>query len=257
MVYRRTRNYAARRRRMGRYAILRKRMHGYRPLFQRTGLSVGRYNNPIHYFKRTYSMSNAVGLSIGGVLTKTTNALIHTTTVGALTTEYSSFAFYFQLNDVVNATEFTLLFDKYRPLGVVVKLVPFWGTSESAAAGAGYAQPTAILHSVIDYDDASTPTASEAGVDTLRQYANYKMRHLSGMKPLRRFWRPKAAIATYSGTFTSYAQESRAVLWFDMNSPNVQFYSYKGIIETNPCGLAQQLYIKAEATVYLALKDIR
>jgi len=118
---------------------------------------------------------------------------------------------YFQLSNVVDNASWRSCFDAYRIVRVYVEFVPF-GITASANATLGQ------FVSVIDYDDA-TPVTS----DTLLQYDTAMMVQ-SGLYHERRLV-PRTAKALYSGTFTSYGQDTTP--WIDTDSPSVQHFGIK------------------------------
>lgn len=135
--------------------------------------------------------------------------------IAALTTNDVLGTMVFALSDLPNYTEFTSLFDQYRIIEVEVRFIPYAGNS--ACGPYGYSKPDLLV--VADYDDA-TPPATTAG---LLQYENLQIVH--GNAPLTVRVRPHAALAAYSGAFTSYANVEH--MWMDSGSPNVQHYGVK------------------------------
>ncbi len=123
----------------------------------------------------------------------------------------------FQLSDLPNATDFTSLFDQYRFLEVRFKFVPTSAPFGPSTSATDFPK----LMTVIDYDDATSP----ASADELRQYDTLQI--TPNTKAVERIIQPpRAALAAYSGAFTSYA-ESTLDQWFDCASDGIQFYGLK------------------------------
>jgi hypothetical protein len=114
-------------------------------------------------------------------------------------------AYAFTLSQLPNYTVFTACFDRYRILCVQVQFNPA-------------ATVTSDLSTAIDYDDANSPTAEIQQRDTgmVVPCGNY----------FERTFRPRIAVAAYSGAFTSYANMP-SNLWIDCASPQVQYFGLK------------------------------
>jgi len=117
------------------------------------------------------------------------------------------------LNSFPGYLDFTSLFDLYRIVRVQVVFTP---TSQNSFSGP--------LMTVIDYDDAATPTS----IGALTQYQTLQITP-SG-STVDRVFTPRIAVAAYSGSaFTSYASSS--LQWIDSNSPAVPHYGLKYAVE--------------------------
>jgi len=114
----------------------------------------------------------------------------------------------FILGQVPEVTSLTSIFDAYRIIQAEISFVPLLSNVA-----------TPPLYTVIDYDDASPLTSLGATLeyDTLLITQSGQLNH--------RVLTPRTALAAYSGSFTSYAQNSRT--WVDAASPNVQYYGVK------------------------------
>jgi len=131
------------------------------------------------------------------------------TQISASTTVDTLGALNFQLNNFVNSSELTALFDQYRLHYIEVDFI--------------YVNPASVIapfYTVIDYDDSNAP----ASVNELLQYATL-MHTAPGQEHQRRL-NPRFDYAAYSGTFTSYAV-SNVGDWVDVASPTVQYYGIK------------------------------
>jgi len=123
------------------------------------------------------------------------------------------YAFQFLLSYVPSYTEFTALYDQYQIAAVHLRFVPTVNTSTPLDPLQGFI----IL--AVDYDDSTTP----ANIDALYQYGSAAV--FGAGKEIRFTLRPRAALAAYSGAFTSYANFGN--MWIDIASSNVQHYGLK------------------------------
>jgi hypothetical protein len=110
-------------------------------------------------------------------------------------------------------------FDQYR-----INCVRFTIAPQNNAIGLVTNSTTALvpLYFVIDYDDA---TALSTEADAL-QYNNVVV--LNPGESANRLFRPKMAVAAYTGTFTGYANMEPQ--WLDAASPTIQHYGVKVLI---------------------------
>lgn len=250
MVFTRRRRTTFRRRRP---AFRRRRpMMRRRKLGLRKTVKIG-----MHFFKRNTSCNTMTlftrASSVGSSNISNGYWLPQTNAAPALPAYYS-FAMGFCLNDVPSATEFTLLFDQYMIKGVALKITPVHTSSDyptSSYSNGG------MLHLISDYDDMDVPATAETAIDDMRQRIGYTTTNIATGRPIRKYIRPHIALATYaSGAFTSYANAKSQ--WLDCNSPNVQHYGIKGILEIwQNHSSAVTLPFKVEATYYLAFRNPR
>jgi len=131
------------------------------------------------------------------------------------TSQFASFAFTLQNNFGDETSSIATLYDQYRCVMVEVDILP--SASENLAAVATLTSGT--YFSVIDYDDATNLTTVQKALD----YPNVLIRR--SYEKSTRTLVPRAAIAAYSGVFTSFANV--AGLWYDMASTGVQYYGVK------------------------------
>lgn len=209
-------------------------------------------------FMRVTTFSNSANLQVDGVvLQKGASAMTINVNGSGGVIQYGAFAFKINLSDVNNVTEFTSLFDRYKIKKVKVVLTPFFNMGVTGAAySAGSAQANVLVHTAIDYDDVTIPSADDAGINILRQYETYKVTRL-GSRRLVRTWTPRFAQAVYgSGAFTSYVQGSKTI-WLDCASPDIEHYGLKGVVEVNNTLANAIFYVKCEYTAYLEFKATR
>lgn len=143
---------------------------------------------------------------------KTFRVNLTTQVITTSTTVPTAGAYSFTLNALNNAAEFTSLFDQYRLVQVVAEFYPDNNTE-------GFP-----IYTVIDYDDAATP-ASEA---IMQEYSTLQTTSAASGY-FQRVLNPRAAIAAYSGAFTSFASAPRS-MWMDVASPSIQYYGLKYFI---------------------------
>lgn len=133
-------------------------------------------------------------------------------------------AYSFAVSGGAGSSEYLGLFDQYRIDAVECWLEPF------------AAQGTTVFSEVvsaIDLDDANTPTTVaqvQARQDSLCTGGGAGHYHV---------WTPHAAIATYSGVFTSFANVVKP--WIDSGSPNVQHYGLKIACAVTPAVISYHL----------------
>lgn len=163
---------------------------------------------PSHFFKRTEYLPQFVQ-AIGGA-------------------PASGFGKEFALNNLVNVTEFTSLFDQYRILGINIRFIPKVNVT---MPGLGPATPGAPqLITVIDYDNASAPPA----IDEVLQYENMALTTANGEIHQRCFKPAVTPEIFQTALATGYA--SRRDQWLDCNSDAVPHYGIRGWV--TPAGAA-------------------
>jgi len=130
-------------------------------------------------------------------------------------TTLSSFAaLYFTAGALDQISALTAVFDQYR-----IDEVELWIIPRLLGGLGNGTQEAGLLHSVIDYDDASNLTTVQQALD----YTNVVVS--SGSCGHYRRWKPHCAVAAYSGSFTSYINEESP--WIDAASTAVQHYGVK------------------------------
>lgn len=205
------------------------------------------------------TVSPVYGVTVNGGLASFGSNMVFST--GALpgTMYYAGMSINFQLRDVPNASEITSLWDRYKLVGVKLRLIPYATSVESGAAvNASYQQTGLLVHSVVDFDDSNVPTATDAGIDALRQYPSYRCENINkkGGRGLSRYIKPRLAVAAFANSaFTSYKNEKFS--WIDMAYPAVEGYGYKAVFEAVGPGGTFNFYFKMEATYYIVVRDMR
>lgn len=119
----------------------------------------------------------------------------------------------FELSQVDQSADFTAIFDQYRIKEVEWWFIPRMSVSQSGTANTGN------IVSVVDYDDDTTLPNLTTGLD----YQNALLS--AGTTGHYRRFVPHAAIAAFSGSFTSYVNATSP--WIDAASPGVRHYGIK------------------------------
>jgi hypothetical protein len=119
----------------------------------------------------------------------------------------------FTFGDVVQQSSFATLFDQYK-----IAEVEVWISPVISAASASVPAPV-TWYSVVDYDDATSPTA----LSTFQQYTNVVTTPTTSGHYIR--FKPHVAESLYSGAFTSFGNIKAP--WIDVASPSVQHYGIK------------------------------
>lgn len=225
-----------------------------------------RYTAP-HSYKRVASSTDLNTLSListsvsGAGSVVLTGPFILYQTSNSIGPTYAGFGVAFTLAALPGAADFTTLYDKYKILGVSVKLFPVFAVglaSETVAAGGYFG---GMIHSVLDYDDNSAPTASEAGLKELRERVGYRMNNMlaTGSRQicLRRYFRPRIRIQVDSGAGTGKMQVNRAQ-WLDMQDVDIPHFGIKWLLEGYNSTLAQAVHtFKLDATYYIKCGGVR
>lgn len=226
--------------------------------FRRQGQSL--INAPIR-FKRTVTSKDFqfVNVSNTGGMTVdigSANGLFFCTVPATQGIYYASVAQAFALKDDPNRAELTAICEKYKLTGVKVRLIPAWNSVNAEnISNKQNSDMTGWIHSVIDYDDYVAATATDTGINALRQYANYKM--TSATKGLSRFIRPKMAQPVYRDGVSSAYMPTTAK-YIDEIYDDVEHYGLKFVIEIlNPSSDIRTMAFKWENTYYFTLKDRR
>lgn len=237
--------------------------------FSRNSLRRSKIISGVHWFKRTLTWGQDTVVSAaftagngqnGGTMTTSAGNLELVTTaastVGA--NSYLSMAYTPMVVNLPVIADFANLFDAYQIRKVVFKISPY---ASVVTNGATNAEPdfSPNLHYVIDHDDATLPSAGEAGIDLLKQYTSYKCKRLvsSGRKPITIVLKPRAQGYVYNGAAVPGMEIKRGT-WLDMANLNVAHYGLKGVFEwINPAATESHFFMRCETTYYLKFKGVR
>lgn len=153
-------------------------------------------------------------------------------------------SYLFKLSSVIDSTDFTNLYDRYKINGIRLKIMY---QADSASVGGLGVLP--IFNYCPDYDDAAVPSSLNA-VET-KQKARSII--LTANKPVSIFVKPKVASALYQSLLTGYAVSKAPFI--NSTYPDVQHYGLKTWINNfyAPAGANNQITI--QATYYLSCKD--
>lgn len=123
----------------------------------------------------------------------------------------------FSLDSLPNYTEITSLFDQYRIIEARAQFIPL---TASFGPSTNPSVQFPVVYSWIDLDDNITPTTVPEGeqYDTVQAVSNQRF--------FERVLQPRAAIAMYSGAFTSFGS-APPTMWMDVASPSIQYYGLK------------------------------
>jgi hypothetical protein len=160
--------------------------------------------------------------AIGGVYTTrkvsaVTSAITQSSTVavfGAINIQAN--------NNITDFSSLSSVFDQYRIMAVEIMFRPQAQSPAPTASSKGF------LYTVIDYDDSTVLTS----VSQAEAYENCIA--TEAWQSQRRCFKPRAALAAYSGSFTSYANVEAP--WIDAASNGVQHYGIKYAIDVGTAG---------------------
>jgi len=141
----------------------------------------------------------------------------------------------FTLSQFTDLATLASTFDEYR-----FKRIEAWVTTD-ANSGTESTNDAALICSAVDLDNASTPST----VDGLMQKPNALTMKFVGGGCNYHSWAPRAALAAYSGAFTSYSVAPIGT-WFDCNSASVQHYGLKLCSDSTVAATKINVIIRAE-----------
>jgi hypothetical protein len=218
------------------------------------GLKTYNFKRQMTEFWISYSNANAfVFTDNAGTVTPASffNAAVAYGQGPAGNTAAVSIAFKYTLENVLNHSEFTVLFDSYRFNGIGIKVENMSPTALQNGLG-----PNAIpqIQSVLDHDDA-TPMATHL---VAGQFENCKTKRLGQTQVLSRFTRPKLAQVAFkqSGTGLGYTHQAGKNPWIDCDYIDVEHYGHKLFI-SNVQELGNYCALRITTWAYLSFKTPR
>lgn len=136
------------------------------------------------------------------------------------------FSLAFQLNQMMNSTDITNLFDQYRIDSAKVELHANFNLDGSAPGQFARSYLIPWVEYIQDYDDGTLPTISG-----MREKMGCRTKYFSADRPkITMGVRPRFAASVYKTALSSaYALGSRNT-WLNCDSPDVPHYSIKGIL---------------------------
>lgn len=150
----------------------------------------------------------------------------------------------FQLNNLVNASEFTSLYDQYCIKAIKIEFIP-------RCTEATPNNPNLIgnLWTVIDRDDSTAPS----NLDTLVQYQNLKRTQMTQVHT--RYFVPSCKDTIFAtGSTQTYGEIQNK--WIDCGSPDAEHYGIKLWSDGLPTG-APAISYDVSTKFYLAFKNVR
>jgi hypothetical protein len=153
----------------------------------------------------------------------------------------------FSLKDVIDFADFTDLFDRYKILKVVLKIM------YQTNIGSGSTSILPVMNYSFDCDDADIPTSQN---DVSRKgYAKTKI--LNANRPFSWVCRPRISKQVYDGNTPAYSSERPC--WLDCTNTDVPHFAFKAWLRNCPAGNvdnnSQFSQITIQPVYYLALKD--
>lgn len=193
----------------------------FQRLRARTGMTLTRQ---VHWFKRRGQATTIIGN-------------------GVANSQY--YGFNFTLSSVINASEFSALFDQYRITGL--KLNFYMVRNLGNAAVVNGIRPR--MYIVTDYDTSTSP----ASFDELREYSNCRVHQFDEAKPFSYFLRPKILAEVYR-TAVSTGTAPRRPPWVSTTHLDLQHFGVRLGIENI---LDTDVSIVIEPTFYFGCKNVR
>lgn len=178
------------------------------------------------------SIPRGINDKIYSIVQEFTSLALGTTSTSVNT--YFSADFAISLLDQVNSL--TAIFDQYRVQEIEAWITPRCIQSSNA--------PTQYC-TVVDLDDYTVLSTYPSATDyqNIVQSTVYDGHY--------RRWKPHAALAAYSGTFTSYANVAN--MWVDCASTAVQWYGLKGAVSPTTTSFSIDLVYR----VHIQFRNVR
>lgn len=206
-----------------------------------------------HMFKREGAVVriNNTGMGAAAYLNTTANGwqLSYQANDTFASTQQFGIAASFRLKDVLTPTDFTDLFDRYKIVKVVLKMM-YQSNVSSAYPGSDLLP---IINYSFDADDAEVPP----NLETVTTKGYCKNRVLNANRPFSWVCKPRIDKQIYNDGITT-AYSSERACWIDCQNPTVQHFAFKAWVNNFPlgqgdAGIMSQLTI--QPIYYLAFKD--
>ena len=153
----------------------------------------------------------------------------------------------FSLKDVIDYTDFTDLFDRYKITKVVLKIM------YQTNIGVGSNGILPVMNYTFDCDDADLPVNQQ---DVTRK-GYVKTKILNANRPFSWVCKPRISKQVYDGLNAAYMSERPC--WLDCTNPDVPHFAFKAWLRNCPIGTVENNSQFAQITIqpvyYLALKD--
>lgn len=171
--------------------------------------------------------------AVGGVATGSqsfNNQGMYTiTTSNVQGTYYYTGGIAFSLEDVPSYAELAATWQRYKMIGVYIRMIPTWNVTASQLPGQVETGLGGFIHSVFDPDDGTAPAANTASLAQFRQESQtYKFGRLSrGISRGTRNLKNSSTI--YGGVTPAYS--SQRPVWISMDTTDAQYWGFKWFIE--------------------------
>lgn len=163
----------------------------------------------------------------------------------------------FRFQDLINYSEFSNLYDRYRIMGVTLRFQlinnPDANTEIGTTSIGNAANFFPKMWYIRDYDDGNTEN-----LDAFRQRAGVRYKILKPNSELRISVRPAVLTQQYASAIsTGYTPKWKQ--WIDMDNPSIPHYGVKCVIDTNGVVPTSDhpFYVRAEARFTFQCKDVR
>lgn len=209
--------------------IFRKKRRGGRRIQKR------KTQNAVHHFVRHCDKDTEYVTSLGPNLITETGSDQHLT-------------YQFKLDNLVNPSDFTNLYDFYRINKITLMLEPLW---EQSGAGTGLNQNRRI-RVVHDYSDATQLTQE----DDYLEYANCKSYFPWSKRGIKITLYPKIknAIENKDGTVNAFTSVNSNKVWLDTDNDEVPHFGLKIFIPGTMGGNGLQLF-RVRAKFHISVKN--
>lgn len=201
-----------------------------------------------HIFRRAGQLMRITTTGTGGIASGAYDGngsqFLSSVSADSMTSCYQFGAAYiFKLSSVVDSSDFTNLYDKYKILGVKLRII-----MQSNTANVGGTSVLPVISYCSDHDDAAIPSS----LYQITTKAAYKTKVL-GRSYIDVYIKAKPAVAMYQGTFSGYGITGQP--WCNSANPDIQHYGFKFWVNNfyMPSGGMNQIEI--QPTYYLALKE--
>lgn len=217
--------------------------------------TMGRQNAYTHLFKRQtagYEITNTstigvVATSDGNQIGLSTPAFESSQTGGGAPYRFGAVC-YFKLSNVLQASDLTALYDRYKIVGIKWKIIPL---SNMASVNGQGLIPTMLYK--VDYDDTATPILDQ----DLRVKAGCKEVRLD--RPRSIYFKPKIADTVLGSSGSAAFAVPRNTPYLNMSYPDVPHYGlklfFRDVNLSSSTGSSINTCFRVETTYYVACKD--
>lgn len=155
-------------------------------------------------------------------------------------------SYVFKLSSVIDYTDMTALFDRYKIVGVKLKIM--YQASEATPGGAGVLP---IFNYAWDYDDSNVPS----GLTVVNTKASARSLVLSANRPVSVFIKCKVPTTINNPANIDSGFAVARPMWINAAYPDCSHFGFKTWVNNfyAPTGANNQITV--QPTYYLALKD--